>query len=285
MQVGIIELGQIWANIARRLLRRGREAIVYDRAVAALAQQGAAPAAGLVVVELVRKLGKPRAIWLTPPAGEVTRGALRVLGPGDAVVDGGNALWKDDIRRAAALKQRRVHDIEGRQRGCCLTMGGRKHSVDRLDRIFTDLVPQTSNVPVFSGRDGRDLRIDCSYIRPGSSSAGHFVKMVHNAIEYGSCWPMPRFSTSRKMQSRRCRRPKVSISTSPTSLRRGDVAASSPHDCSIVRPQPTMSDRPEQAATDAAADVDVLPAACAVSFASCFPAMRKGFGRLKALQP
>jgi hypothetical protein len=242
MQVGIIELGQIWANIARRLLRHGHEAIVYNRAVAALAQQGAAPAAGLVVVELVRELGKPRAIWLTAPAGEVTPGAIRVLEPGVAVIDGGNALWKDDIRRAAALKQRRVHSIEGLERGCCLTMGGEKQSVDRLDRIF--MVPETSNV-TFSGRDGRDLLTDCSYVHPGSSSAGHFVKLVHNAIEYGLCRPTPRFSTSRKMQgSRRCRRQNVSISTSPTSLRCGGAAASSPHGCSILRPQPMMSDRP-----------------------------------------
>jgi 6-phosphogluconate dehydrogenase len=178
MQVGIIERGQIWANIARRLLRHGREAIVCDRAVAALAQQGAAP--GLVVVELVRKLGKPRASWLTPPAGELTPGAIRVLEPGVAVIDGGNALWKDDIRRAAALKPRCVHDIDvatsgdasGPERRCCLTMGGEKQSVDGLDRIFTDLAPEMTNVPAFSGRDGRDLRIDCSYIHPGSRSAG-----------------------------------------------------------------------------------------------------------------
>ncbi len=198
MQIGILGLGRMGGNIARRLLRHGHEAIVYDReseAVAALAGEGAAAAGGLE--ELVRKLSKPRTIWVMLPAGEITERAVRELGlllqPGDVVIDGGNTFWKDDIRRAAALKQRGLHYVDvgtsggvwGLERGYCLMIGGEKDVVDRLDSIFGALAPGPGDVPRSSGRDERDPRVERGYIHAGSNGAGHFVKMVHNGIEYG----------------------------------------------------------------------------------------------------
>jgi 6-phosphogluconate dehydrogenase len=198
MQIGIIGLGRMGGNIARRLVGHGHEAIVYDRepeAVAALAREGAVAASGLE--ELVRKLGKPRTIWVMLPAGEITERTIRELGlllqPGDVVIDGGNTFWKDDVRRAAALKQRGLHYVDvgtsggvwGLERGYCMMIGGEKDVVDRLDPIFAALAPGVGNVPASSGRDGRDPRVERGYIHAGPNGAGHFVKMVHNGIEYG----------------------------------------------------------------------------------------------------
>jgi 6-phosphogluconate dehydrogenase len=185
-------------NIARRLVRHGHEAVVYDRqpeAIAALAGEGAAPAAGLD--ELVRKLSEPRTIWVMLPAGEITERAIHQLGlllqAGDVVIDGGNTFWKDDIRRAAALKQRGLHYVDvgtsggvwGLERGYCMMIGGEKDVVERLDPIFGALAPGVDNVAISSGREGRDPRVERGYIHAGPNGAGHFVKMVHNGIEYG----------------------------------------------------------------------------------------------------
>jgi len=185
-------------NIARRLVKHGHEAIVCDRepeAVAVLAGEGAAAASGLQ--ELVRKLGKPRTIWVMLPAGNITEHAIDELGlllqPGDVVIDGGNSFWKDDIRRAAALKQRGLHYVDvgtsggvwGLERGYCMMIGGEKEVVDRLDPIFAALAPGPGDVPASPGRDGRDPRVERGYIHAGPNGAGHFVKMVHNGIEYG----------------------------------------------------------------------------------------------------
>jgi 6-phosphogluconate dehydrogenase len=198
MQVGIMGLGRMGGNIARRLVGHGHEVTVYDRepgAVATLAGRGATPASG--PENLVRKLGRPRTIWLMLPAGEITEGAIRELGlllePGDVVIDGGNTFWKDDIRRAAELKQRGLHYVDvgtsggvwGLERGYCLMIGGDKDVVDRLDPIFAALAPGAGNVPTSSARDGRDPRVERGYIHAGPNGAGHFVKMVHNGIEYG----------------------------------------------------------------------------------------------------
>jgi 6-phosphogluconate dehydrogenase len=198
MQIGIIGLGRMGGNIARRLVGHGHEAIVYDReaeAVAALAGEGVAAASGLE--ELVRKLGKPRAIWVMLPAGDITEHAIDELGlllqPGDIVIDGGNTFWKDDIRRAAALRQRGLHYVDvgtsggvwGLERGYCMMIGGEKEVVDRLDPIFAALAPGPGDVPASPGRDGGDPRVERGYIHAGPNGAGHFVKMVHNGIEYG----------------------------------------------------------------------------------------------------
>jgi len=185
-------------NIARRLVRHGHEVVVYDRmpkAVMTLADEGAVPATGLE--DFVRKLSGPRAIWLMLPAGEITEDAIRelslMLQPDDVVIDGGNTFWKDDIRRAAALSERGLHYIDvgtsggvwGLERGYCMMIGGEKDVVDRLDPIFATLAPGEGNVPRSPGRDGRDPRVERGYIHAGPTGAGHFVKMVHNGIEYG----------------------------------------------------------------------------------------------------
>jgi 6-phosphogluconate dehydrogenase len=198
MQIGIIGLGRMGGNIVRRLMKHGHEPVVYDRepkAVMALADEGAAGAGGLE--ELVSKLRPPRAAWLMLPAGEITEEAIRelsrLLQPNDVVIDGGNTFWKDDIRRAAALKQRGLHYVDagtsggvwGLERGYCMMIGGEKDVVDRLDPIFAALAPGLGDVPRSPGRDGRDPCAERGYIHAGPNGAGHFVKMVHNAIEYG----------------------------------------------------------------------------------------------------
>jgi 6-phosphogluconate dehydrogenase len=198
MQIGMIGLGRMGGNIARRLIRHGHEAVVYDRdakAVAALAHEGATNAAGLD--DLVRQLRKPRAVWVMLPAGKITETTITELaGPlesGDVVLDGGNTFWKDDIRRAKMLKQRDIHYVDvgtsggvwGLERGYCMMIGGEKAVIDRLDPIFSALAPGLGNVPRTSRRDGCDPRAERGYIHAGPNGAGHFVKMVHNGIEYG----------------------------------------------------------------------------------------------------
>jgi 6-phosphogluconate dehydrogenase len=198
MQIGIIGLGRMGSNIARRLMRHGHEAVVYDRdqkAVTTVAGEGAAGASGLE--ELVRRLAKPRAVWVMLPAGAVTEDTIHELGElleaGDAVIDGGNTFWKDDVRRAAALRQRGLHYVDvgtsggvwGLERGYCMMIGGETDVVGRLDPIFAALAPGVGNVPRTPGRDGRDPRAERGYIHAGPNGAGHFVKMVHNGIEYG----------------------------------------------------------------------------------------------------
>jgi len=198
MQIGIIGLGRMGGNIVRRLIRHGHEAVVYDRdqtAVMGVAGEGAAGARG--IEELVRRLAKPRTVWVMLPAGAVTDDTIRSLGElldgGDVVIDGGNTFWKDDVRRAAALKQRGLHYVDvgtsggvwGLERGYCMMIGGEQDVVDRLDPIFAALAPGVGNAPRTPGRDGRDPRAERGYIHAGPNGAGHFVKMVHNGIEYG----------------------------------------------------------------------------------------------------
>jgi len=198
MQISVIGLGRMGANIVRRLRKHGHDAVVYDRdpkATEALADEGATGAGGLQ--ELVEKLRQPRVVWLMLPAGEITEEAIRelspLLQPDDVVVDGGNTFWKDDIRRAAALRQQGLHYVDvgtsggiwGLERGYCMMIGGEKDVVNRLDPIFAALAPGPGNAPRSPGRDGRDPRAERGYIHAGPNGAGHFVKMVHNAIEYG----------------------------------------------------------------------------------------------------
>jgi 6-phosphogluconate dehydrogenase len=198
MQIGIIGLGRMGGNIARRLIRHGHEVVVFDQdraAVAALSREGAATAAGLP--DLVHKLATPRAVWVMLPSGDITEGTVYEVGlllqAGDAVIDGGNTFWKDDIRRAAALGQRGVHYVDvgtsggvwGLERGYCMMIGGKKEVVERLDPIFAALAPGAGDVTPSPGREDRDPRVERGYIHAGPSGAGHFVKMVHNGIEYG----------------------------------------------------------------------------------------------------
>jgi len=198
MQIGVIGLGRMGGNITRRLLQHGHEAVVYDRddkAVAALSHDGAIGTAGLD--KLVKALRPPRAVWVMLPAGAITESTIgelaRLLAEGDIVLDGGNTFWRDDIRRAKMLAARKIHHVDvgtsggvwGLDRGYCMMIGGDKEIVDRLDPIFAALAPGLGNVPRTPQRDGRDPRAEHGYIHAGTHGAGHFVKMVHNGIEYG----------------------------------------------------------------------------------------------------
>jgi 6-phosphogluconate dehydrogenase len=198
MQIGVIGLGRMGGNITRRLIQNGHEAIVYDhdaKAVAELGRDGAIGADGLD--SLVQKLRPPRAVWVMLPAGKITEDIIgqlaKLLAAGDIVLDGGNTFWRDDIRRAKMLKERSIHHVDvgtsggiwGLDRGYCMMIGGDKAIVDRLDPIFSALAPGLGNAPRTPKRDGRDPRAEHGYIHAGPNGAGHFVKMVHNGIEYG----------------------------------------------------------------------------------------------------
>jgi 6-phosphogluconate dehydrogenase len=198
MQIGVIGLGRMGGNISRRLMQHGHEPVVYDhdaKAIATLTHDGATGAADLG--KLVAQLRAPRAVWVMLPAGQITEDVIgqldKLLSAGDVVLDGGNTFWKDDIRRAKMLKEKNIHHIDigtsggvwGLERGYCMMIGGPKEVVDRLDPIFKALAPGPGNVPRTPGRDGRDPRAEQGYIHAGPNGAGHFVKMVHNGIEYG----------------------------------------------------------------------------------------------------
>ncbi len=199
MQLGMIGLGRMGGNIVRRLVKSGRHsAVVYDKdpkSVAALASEGAAGANSLA--EFVKRLEKPRTVWIMLPAGKITEDTIAelsgLLEADDVLIDGGNTFWQDDIRRAAALKTKRIHYLDvgtsggvwGLERGYCMMIGGDKAVVDRLDPIFADLAPGRGEIPRTPQRDGRDPRVEQGYIHAGPVGAGHFVKMIHNGIEYG----------------------------------------------------------------------------------------------------
>jgi 6-phosphogluconate dehydrogenase len=198
MQIGVIGLGRMGGNISRRLIKNGHEVVVYDhdaKALAALSRDGAKGADGLD--KLVQQLRPPRAVWVMLPAGKITEDVIgelgKLLAAGDIVLDGGNTFWRDDIRRAKMLKERSIHHVDvgtsggvwGLDRGYCMMIGGDKVIVDRLDPIFSALAPGLGNVPRTPKRDGRDPRAEHGYIHAGPNGAGHFVKMVHNGIEYG----------------------------------------------------------------------------------------------------
>ncbi len=198
MQLGMIGLGRMGGNIVRRLMKHGHTTVVYDKdakAVAAIAADGAVGTGTLE--DFVKKLEKPRTAWVMLPAGKITEATIdalaKLMEPGDVIIDGGNTFWQDDVRRGKALKERGIHYIDvgtsggvwGIDRGYCMMIGGDKAVVDRLDPIFAALAPGIGDIPRTAGRDGRDPRIEQGYIHAGPIGAGHFVKMVHNGIEYG----------------------------------------------------------------------------------------------------
>lgn len=199
MRLGMIGLGRMGGNLVRRLARAGIGAVVWDRdpaAVDALAKEGAEAATDLA--DLVRRLEAPRAVWVMLPAGEATEAALQELGsllaPGDVAIDGGNGFWKDAIRRAALLRERGIDFLDigtsggvwGLARGYCLMIGGPAGAVERLDPVFAALAPGEQAAPPTPGRAASaDPRPPRGYVHCGANGAGHFVKMVHNAIEYG----------------------------------------------------------------------------------------------------
>ena len=198
MRVGVIGLGRMGANIGRRLMRGGHEVVGFDRdaaGVAALAADGAAGAASLE--ELAAKLEAPRIFWVMVPAGAPTEETVAALSglasPGDVIIDGGNSFFKDDVRRHRECAAKGVHYVDvgtsggvwGLERGYCLMIGGDKEVVDRLDPIFDTLAPGYGTIPRTPGRDPKNDRAERGYIHAGPAGAGHFVKKVHNGIEYG----------------------------------------------------------------------------------------------------
>ncbi|MEK9278319.1 decarboxylating 6-phosphogluconate dehydrogenase [Bradyrhizobium sp. ISRA442] len=198
MQLGMIGLGRMGGNIVRRLMRNGHSTVVYDKdanAVAGLAADGAQGASTLE--EFVAKLERPRTAWVMLPAGRITETTIDALAgvmqAGDVIIDGGNTFWQDDVRRGKALNTRGIHYVDvgtsggvwGLDRGYCMMIGGDKAVVDRLDPIFAALAPGAGDIPRTPGRENRDPRIEQGYIHAGPVGAGHFVKMIHNGIEYG----------------------------------------------------------------------------------------------------
>ena len=198
MRIGMIGLGRMGGNMARRLLHHGHECLVYDRsseAVRALEGKGAEGAPNLAA--FVAGLEKPRVAWMMLPAGAITEATAMelkdLMESGDIVVDGGNSFYKDDIRRAGIMAEKGIRYLDagtsggiwGLERGYCLMIGGEKDAVDHLDPIFDALAPGTGNVPPTPGRENRDPRVERGYMHCGPSGAGHFVKMIHNGIEYG----------------------------------------------------------------------------------------------------
>jgi 6-phosphogluconate dehydrogenase len=199
MQLGMVGLGRMGANIVRRLTRAGGfSAVVHDKsaqAVTALTAEGAIGCATLP--ELVRQLERPRTVWVMLPAGAVTQETIdelaALLAAGDTVIDGGNTFWQDDIRRAKALAEKGIDYLDvgtsggvwGLERGYCMMIGGSKAVVDRLDLLFAALAPGPGDIPRTQDRAGRDPRVERGYIHAGPNGAGHFVKMIHNGIEYG----------------------------------------------------------------------------------------------------
>ena len=197
MQLGMIGLGRMGSNMVRRLVKGGHECVVYDvsaKAVETLMVQGAVGADALG--DLVSQLSKPRAVWLMVPAAVVDQ-ELAVLVPllesGDIVIDGGNSYYRDDIRRGAELKPRGIHYVDvgtsggvgGLERGYCLMIGGEKEIVRHLAPIFATLAPGVDAAPRTPGRQKRDGTAEQGFLHCGPQGAGHFVKMVHNGIEYG----------------------------------------------------------------------------------------------------
>ncbi len=198
MQIGVIGLGRMGGNISKRLMRAGHECVVYDRQVETVNEIAAAGAKGAKdLADMVAQLQQPRAVWVMLPAGEITGQTIDALGklmaPGDIIIDGGNSFFKDDIARAQALKEKNIFHVDvgtsggiwGLDRGYCLMVGGDKAIVDHLDPILKTLAPGIGDIPLTPGREGADPRAEQGYTHCGPNGAGHFVKMVHNGIEYG----------------------------------------------------------------------------------------------------
>jgi 6-phosphogluconate dehydrogenase len=197
MQLGMIGLGRMGANMVRRLQKGGHQCVVFDRSpktVKELAQEKATPAASLA--DLVAKLAKPRAVWLMVPAAvvdETIADLLPSLEPGDILIDGGNSYYVDDIRRAKQLGVKKLHYVDvgtsggvwGLERGYCMMIGGEKTVVEHLDPIFATLAPGAGDIARTPGREKIGGTAEQGYLHCGPNGAGHFVKMIHNGIEYG----------------------------------------------------------------------------------------------------
>jgi 6-phosphogluconate dehydrogenase len=200
MQLGLVGLGRMGANMAKRLLRNGHTVIGmarHDSTVQGAMKEGAISDGTTSLEELVKKLDTPRNIWLMVPAASVDdtiKTLLPLISPGDTIIDGGNSYYRDDIRRSKMLKEKQIHYLDvgtsggvwGLERGYCLMIGGDNEAVQRLTPIFEVLAPGVGAVTRTEGRDKVGGTAEKGYLHCGPSGAGHFVKMVHNGIEYGA---------------------------------------------------------------------------------------------------
>jgi 6-phosphogluconate dehydrogenase len=197
MQLGMIGLGRMGANMVRRLIRVGHDCVVYDRSSKAVAELVAEKATGaLDLKDLVSRLEAPRAIWMMVPAGVVDETIANIaplLQGGDILIDGGNSYYIDDLRRAQELARKDIHYVDvgtsggvwGLERGYCMMIGGETEIVQRLNPIFRTLAPGAGDIPRTPGRNGSTGTAELGYLHCGGNGGGHFVKMVHNGIEYG----------------------------------------------------------------------------------------------------
>ena len=198
MQLGMIGLGRMGGNIVRRLLRGGHSCVVFDTnaaSVAQLAQDGATGSQD--IAHLVAQMPAPRAVWVMLPAGPITEATVNQLGellePGDTIIDGGNSNYQDDVRRAQAMATKGIRYIDvgtsggvwGLDRGYCMMIGGDKPAFDHLEPIFKTLAPGIGTIEKTPGRENRQSTAEHGYLYTGPAGSGHFVKMVHNGIEYG----------------------------------------------------------------------------------------------------
>ena len=318
MQLGVIGLGRMGGNIVKRLERAGHECVVFDRSAEvaqALAQDGAKPSGSLE--EMVKALAAPRAIWVMLPSGHVTEETVThlasIMERGDIIIDGGNSFYKDDIRRGQELRDKGIHYVDvgtsggvwGLERGYCMMIGGDKDVVDHLDPIFATLAPGIGTIDKTPGRDDHDKRAEQGYIHAGPTGAGHFVKMVHNGIEYGMMQAYAEgFDILRNKASEALaedQRFELNMADIAEVWRRGSVVSSwlldltsiaLAKDASLEKFSGSVEDSGEgrwtiEAAIEEAVPVDVLAAALFVRFRSrqqhtyaekLLSAMRFGFG-------
>ena len=198
MQLGMIGLGRMGANMVRRLMRGGHECVAFDLSADNVKQIAGEGATGSESLEdFIGKLDKPRAVWIMVPSGEATESTVNQLAdrlePGDIIIDGGNSYFKDDARRALTLKPKGLNYLDvgtsggvwGLERGYCMMIGGPKETFEHLDPIFKTLAPGRGSIPRTPGRENISGTAEEGYLYCGPSGAGHFVKMIHNGIEYG----------------------------------------------------------------------------------------------------
>ena len=318
MQLGMIGLGRMGGNMVRRLMRGGHECVVRDLSpanVKELAGEGATGSSSLD--DFVAKLKKPRATWIMVPAGDATEqtvlGLAQKLEAGDIIIDGGNSYFKDDVRRSQMLKERGIHYIDvgtsggvwGLDRGYCMMLGGPQEAVEHLDPIFKTLAPGIGEIPRTPGREKVGGTAELGYLYCGPSGSGHFVKMVHNGIEYGLMQAYAEgfdiFRNANSDQLPKDHRYDLNVSDIAEVWRRGSVVSSWLLDLlsMALTENPTLSeyagvvqDSGEgrwtiQAALDEAVPVDVLSAALYTRFRSrqdhtfaekILSAMRQKFG-------
>jgi 6-phosphogluconate dehydrogenase len=318
MRIGMVGLGRMGANMARRLMRGGHEVVVTDRsadAVKDLSSEGAIASTSLD--DFCAKLGSPRIAWLMIPAGDPTESTAQALAQrmksGDILIDGGNSYFKDDIRRSRMFSEKRIHYVDvgtsggvwGLERGYCMMIGGPKEVVAQLDPIFKTLAPGRGNIPRTPGREKLSGTAEDGYIYCGPSGAGHFVKMVHNGIEYGIMQAYGEgfdiFRNASKPELPKDQQYDLNLADIAEVWRRGSVVSSWLLDLTAMAltENPTLSeysgfvqDSGEgrwtiEAAIDEAVPVDVLSAALFVRFRSrqehtfaekMLSAMRQKFG-------